>query len=126
MSDMRGGRLSVAGGWGGDVDAQGMSASLGDEGVDVVEASPVLADDEQGVAMRATEGIREAWSIELDALQDLAAFVHAHRGTACVGLVAIRCAYVGGATPDGALGVDADTVQTDGLPTLRGQAAAIP
>ncbi len=65
--------------------------------------------------MRAAEGIGEARPIQFDALEDLTALAHAHRCTGCVCLVTFRCGHVGGATPDRALGVDADAVRRNVL-----------
>src|SRR6266496_3774621 len=100
-------------GWGVDVDAEHLSGAVGDERIDVVEAAPVLADDEQGAPVRAAERQGEGGSVEFDAVEDLAAFTDANRGATGVGVAAGHGAHVGGTGPDGAFGIDADAVWAD-------------
>src|SRR5262249_50333172 len=41
----------------GDVDADSLPGSLCDERIDLIEAAPVLTDDEQSAALRSAEGV---------------------------------------------------------------------
>src|SRR4051812_45853386 len=108
-----------------DVDAEHLPGALCDDRVDLVEATPVLSDDEQGAAIRPAERVGEAGPVALDAIDDLAAVTDAHRCAAGVGIAAGHRTHIRRTAPDSAFGIDADAVRSDLLgphPTVRERA----
>src|SRR5665213_1555817 len=96
-----------------DVDNDGLPGALGDDRIDLVEAAPVLTEDEKRAAVRTAQGVGEAWPVELDAIEDLPAVAHPYRDAGRRVSLSSGCSQVTGAAPDGTFGVDADAVGSD-------------